>query len=128
MGETPCLLSIFTPRKRRLLVLLGGTLVADRQQHFLLTGSGLARLLAFRRLEIRQDTNVSHQSHCHSRMRRRVLASLTRMATTIVAEEGARCGVVGMIELGVGRSGRMSVIPSLLLLDAICFTATQYWS
>src|SRR5882672_9218610 len=55
MGETPCLLSIFTPRKRRLLVLLGGTLVADRQQHFLLTGSGLAGLLAFRRPEIRQD-------------------------------------------------------------------------
>ena len=66
------MLSIFTPRKRRLLVLLGGTLVADRQQHFLLIGSGLARLLAFRRLEIRRDTNVSHQSHCHNGMRRRV--------------------------------------------------------
>jgi hypothetical protein len=35
-----------------------------------------------------------------------LLASLTGMATTIVAEEGARCGVVGMIELGVGRAGR----------------------
>ena len=31
-----------------------------------------------------------------------LLASLTGMATTIVAEEGARCGVVGMIELGAG--------------------------
>jgi hypothetical protein len=31
---------------------------------------------------------------------------LKGMATTIVAEEGARCGVVGMIELGVGRAGR----------------------
>ena len=35
-----------------------------------------------------------------------LLASLTGMATTIVAEEGARCGVVEMIELGVGRAGR----------------------
>lgn len=44
-----------------------------------------------------------------------LLASLTGMATTIVAEEGARCGVVGMIELGAGRGSsttccRISVI------------------
>jgi hypothetical protein len=31
-----------------------------------------------------------------------LLASLTSMATTIVAEKRARCGVVGMIELGAG--------------------------
>jgi hypothetical protein len=65
---------------------------------------------------MRQDTNVSHQPHCYSRMRRRVavapwslwfrltllLASFAGMATTIVTEEGAGCGVVGMIELGAG--------------------------
>ena len=57
-----------------------------------------------------------------------LLASLTGMATTIVAEEGARCGVVGMIDWHEDGPGAMSVIPSLLLLDAICFTATQYRS
>jgi hypothetical protein len=31
-----------------------------------------------------------------------LVTSLTDMATTIVAEEGARCGVVGMIALGAG--------------------------
>ena len=31
-----------------------------------------------------------------------LFASLTGMATTIVAEERGRCGVVGMIELGAG--------------------------
>ena len=31
-----------------------------------------------------------------------LLASLAGMATTIVAEEGAGCGVVGMIELSAG--------------------------
>jgi hypothetical protein len=59
----------------------------------------------------RADTSVSGQSHRHSSMRRRVavaprslwfrltllLASLTGMATTVVGEVGARCGVVGMI-------------------------------
>jgi hypothetical protein len=31
-----------------------------------------------------------------------LLASLTGMATTIVAEEGARCGVVGTMKLAAG--------------------------
>src|SRR5712664_4039376 len=38
-----------------LLFLLGGTLAADWQQHFLLTGSGLTRFLAFRRLGVVGD-------------------------------------------------------------------------
>jgi hypothetical protein len=61
-------------------------------------------------------SRVSHQSHRHCRMRRRMavapvklwfrltflLASLADMATTIVAEKAARCRVVGMMELSTG--------------------------
>jgi hypothetical protein len=56
-----------------------------------------------------------------------LLASLTGMATTIVAEEGARCGVVGMIELGAGPGSSTTCWwPNAALMDTALAIAPAY--
>jgi hypothetical protein len=105
--------------------------------------NGLAGLLAFRRLEIRQDTNVSHQSHCHSRMRRRVAVAPCQIVvpahfpTRITYGHGddhrsrGRCPLRGRRNDRVGRRTGRAPCPLFrryCYLMRYCFTATQYRS